>query len=81
MEDKTRGSAFKKLKLTGSKYTLCRRGIDSVLVEVNCGTLGKELLEEVFTKVGFEERLGCLPWRKLGHGHLRLTDLLKTAGN
>lgn len=81
MEDKIRGFVFKKFKLIGLKYILCRRGIDLVLVEVNCGILGKELFEEVFIKVGFEERLGCFFWRKLGYGYLRLIDLLKIVGN
>lgn len=59
MKDKIRVPALKKLAITGAKYTLCRRGNDSVLVEVNCGALGKDFLKEVSPKVGFEERLGC----------------------
>lgn len=46
-----------KLAMKGAEYTLGRRGVDSILVEVNCGTLGKDFLEEVMSKVGFEERL------------------------
>lgn len=59
MKDKIRVSDLKKLAITGTKYTLCRRGNDSVLVEVNWGILGKEFLKEVISKEGFEEKLGC----------------------
>lgn len=45
------------ITVIGAKYTLYRKGNVSVLVEVNHFG-GKDFLEEVFTKAGFEERSG-----------------------
>lgn len=59
MKDKIRVPALNKLAVIGAKCIQHNRGNDSVLVKVNCGTLGKDFLEEVIAKVGFEERLGC----------------------
>ena len=60
------------------------QGNDLVLVEVNCGTLGKDFLNEVVSKGGFEERLCCFFYLKkirVKASETNVNDLLKTTGN